>query len=81
MGVDGGNLQVIDVDIKLENCPITFVRNLLLVVYRQYNTIQYHEIIVVVAWYIITICYYRISNNYIFVLRWLCWVMIGGCAW
>ena len=53
MGVDGGNLQAIDVDIKLEKCPITFVRNLL--VYRQYNTIQYHEIIVVVAWYIITI--------------------------
>ena len=25
MGVDEGNLQVIDVEVILENCPITFV--------------------------------------------------------
>ena len=25
MGVDEGNLQVIDVDVILENCPITIV--------------------------------------------------------
>ena len=25
MGVDEGNLQVIDVDVLLENCPITVV--------------------------------------------------------
>ena len=35
MGVDDGNLQVIDddVDMILENCPITIVRNLLLIAY------------------------------------------------
>ena len=40
MGIDEGNLQVIDVDVVLENCPITNVILNLLV----YNgTIQYSD--------------------------------------
>ena len=42
MGVDEGNLQVIDVDVILKNCPITIViLNLLRV--QQYNTGQYYS--------------------------------------
>ena len=39
-----GNLQVIDydVDVILENCPITIVM-LNLLVYKQYSTVQYHS--------------------------------------
>ena len=44
MGVDKGNLQVIDVDALLENCQITFViLNLLL-----YSTIQYSTVVIIV---------------------------------
>ena len=39
MGVDEGNLQVIDVDMILEKCPITFVRNLLVCSTIQYGTV------------------------------------------
>ena len=38
MGVDKGNLQVIDVDVILENCPINTIVILNLLVY---STIQY----------------------------------------
>ena len=39
MGVDHGNLQVIAVDMTLESCPITIVRNLFLYHTKQYNII------------------------------------------
>ena len=39
MSVDEGNLQVIDVDVIMENCPLTFVILNILV----YNTVQYHS--------------------------------------
>ena len=39
MGVDDGDLEVIDVDMILENCPITIVCNLLMCSTIQYNTI------------------------------------------
>ena len=44
MGVDEGNLQVIDVDVILENCPITIVILNLLV----YSTLQYSTIVIIV---------------------------------
>ena len=43
MVVDDGNLQVIDVNMILENCPITIVRSLLV-----YSTIQYNTIVLIV---------------------------------
>ena len=43
MGIDERNLQVIDVDVILENCPITFVILNLLV----YSTIQYSNIMII----------------------------------
>ena len=45
MGVDEGNLQVIDVDVILENCPITIVV-LNLLVYN--STIWYSTIAIIV---------------------------------
>ena len=46
MGVDDGNLQVIDVDVIPENCPITIVILNLLV----YNiTIQYSTTTIVIT--------------------------------
>ena len=45
MGVDEGNLQVIDVDAILENCPITITVILNLLVY---STIQYSTIVIIV---------------------------------
>ena len=45
MGVDKGNLQVIDVDVILESCPITIVI-LNLLVYN--STIQYSTIVIIV---------------------------------
>ena len=45
MNVDEGNLQVIDVDVMLENCPITIVM-LNLLVYN--STIQYSNIAIIV---------------------------------
>ena len=45
MGVDEGNLQVIDVDVILENCPITIVI-LNLLVYN--STIWYSTIAIIV---------------------------------
>ena len=44
MGVDEGNLQVIDVDAVLGNCPITIVILTLLV----YSTLQYSTIVIIV---------------------------------
>ena len=44
MGVDEGNLQVIDVDVILENCPITTVVHNILV----YSTLQYSAIVIIV---------------------------------
>ena len=41
MGVDEGNLQAIDVDVILENCPITVIVILNLLVYK--STIQYRH--------------------------------------
>ena len=41
MGVDEGNLQVIDVEMILENCPIT-IAILNLLVDKSTNTVQYH---------------------------------------
>ena len=41
MGIDEENLQVIDVDVMLENCPITLVILNLLV---SNSTIQYSKI-------------------------------------
>ena len=47
MGVDEGNLQVIDEDVILENCTIIVViLNLLLIVYN--STIQYSNIAIIV---------------------------------
>ena len=46
MGVDEGNLQVIDVDVILESCPIPIVI-LSLLVYN--NTIQYSTIAIIVC--------------------------------
>ena len=43
MGVDEGNLQVKDIDVILENCPITIVI-LNLLVYGKYNTVQYQRL-------------------------------------
>ena len=40
MGVDEGNLQATDVDMTLENCPVTIVILNLLV----YGTIQYSTV-------------------------------------
>ena len=45
MGVDEGNLQVLDVDVILENCPTTIVIINLLV----YSTIQYSTIVIIVS--------------------------------
>ena len=46
MGVDEGNLQVIDdVDVVLENCPITIVILNLLV---NNSTVQYRTIVITV---------------------------------
>ena len=44
MGVDEGNLQVIDVDAVLGNCPITIVILTLLV----YSTLQFSTIVIIV---------------------------------
>ena len=44
MGVDEGNLQVIDVDLTLENCPTTLGTLNLLV----YSTKQYSTIVIIV---------------------------------
>ena len=44
MGVDEGNIQVIDVDVILESCPITIIVILNLLVYIitiQYSTHSY----------------------------------------
>ena len=45
MGVDKGNLQVIDVDVILENCPINTIVILNLLVY---STIQYSTKVIIV---------------------------------
>ena len=39
MGIDEGNLQVINVDVIMENCPLTIV----ILNFLVYNTVQYHS--------------------------------------
>ena len=62
MGVDEGNLQVIDVDVILENCPITIVV-LNLLVYN--STKQYYSNIAIITVYDINSKCHQTISHYI----------------
>ena len=71
MGVDEGNLQVIDVDVILENCPITIViRNLLV-----YSTIQYSTKVIILYDAVVPVLNVRRNPNFVCCIppvpRWL----------